>query len=1056
MSWFESIKSSSAARLVSSAAREIFNESTAEIEEHFEGGIVQKICGDRETALHNLFYEDGLRKELEQCREEKYHEVATLQDAVAARVARFQERLRHLEELQSSDNTSRSPPSASPSLIHVNTQTELPQLITCKSQTSATAFPSSHENAVQTERKQQTPSADLLKEPVPSIDAIIQTDNLLTEVEGVAKSETTGKMGASAVSNIRDDYEKEEEDHDEEDSEEMDSKAARFERISEALSSAVSLLPPPPSEHITAMVWPPPQPEVQVAVLVAAEAASRQELMMTRDYVAQLLQRPPAHSDEVSQLLGAVLTSYSELLQGQCTLSDFEAVAKPLVERDQSYAEVIEQLKVTPLEKSINEICSQLEASGKAIKNAEAIHNPTVARLYKLLSKEKSDPLRDFLTTGRGRVGYEDQKIVDKFNFLVKEAECKNAICDSLLRLLECGTVEPGEYNLDSDGAFIIKRVADALAVKIKDQNYDSTIEDIRNRIKSVDIEKLSPELKSALDYLNSLFHFTDDDKNDCDHVIANDLLKLLSLQPCSGKEKDSEHKLRDCLRELLKSNKLDSTDLGTEDHDVVKQLVDKLNCKSNSVNSASLADLLKTITEEMQRNNLDGLQERIKSAGLEEEVVKYLGSLVMGYTNLWSKYAQAEKDKVALGQLVRSKHEESKAYHAQLQKLLAERQSTGVNQLQEVAKLQAKIERLESHLLQTEANHTQEAVVAEEREASLRESLTRAEAKAGTLQEFVDAAEERIECAREEREAAREAARACQNELVALRANYNNLQKALDSLEKEKHAETNATAQHYRMENERLQRELLELQQHISGLTTEVSRLGSLEANNHVLQEQLERHAGRLSEAQALARRYEERIQVLKGELKEKSEELENKLDKSIMKSLLISCMKLPLVKRPEAFRALGSVLNFTTEDYNMLGFNEPVATNWKELFWRPSTSNGQESSKSEHSFVELLANFLEKESAPPAQIRLPTDYLRSNSVSKMEPGSEFASGAQGERTNSMPASQLRLPFLSGVNNKQEQVTAVLAPLPQQRPSPSKNPLLSGLSTVKHPDDGN
>lgn len=68
-----------------------------------------------------------------------------------------------------------------------------------------------------------------------------------------------------------------------------------------------------------------------------------------------------------------------------------------------------------------------------------------------------------------------------------------------------------------------------------------------------------------------------------------------------------------------------------------------------------------------------------------------------------------------------------------------------------------------------------------------------------------------------------------------------------------EKQAEANATAQHFRLENERLQKEVLGLQKRISDLETEVSRLSSLEANNHALQQQLERHTGRLSEAHAL-----------------------------------------------------------------------------------------------------------------------------------------------------------------------------------------------------------
>ncbi|VUZ46145.1 unnamed protein product, partial [Hymenolepis diminuta] len=572
------------------------------------------------------------------------------------------------------------------------------------------------------------------------------------------------------------------------------------------------------------------------------------------------------------------------------------------------------------------------------------------------------------------------------------------------------------------------------------------------------DIAKLSPELRSTFELLNPLFHFIDsEDEADSNRTTVVDLLKLISLQSSEEiiSQTDSDHKLRDYLRGLvMNSDHPDLTSLCPEDQTLVNHLAEKMDHEpKHSMDSTALANLLKSITEEMQANKLEGLQKRIISARLDEEVTQGLGNIIVGYTNLWGMYTQAEKDKVALGQFVRSKHEESKAYHAQLQKLLAERQSTGAIQSEEVARLQAKIGRLESHLLQTEENHTQEAVVAEEREASLRETLARTEAEMRTLKEFIESAEERIECAREERDAAKGAVRVCQNELAALRINYNNLQKALDSLENEKQVETDATAQHFRMENERLQKEITELQQGISVLKTKVSRLDSLEENNRTLQEQLDRHTGRLSEAHALARRYEERIQVLKSELKEKTNELHGKLDKSVMKNLLISCMKLPPAKRPDAFRSLGSFLNFTTEDYDMLGFNEPVATNWKELFWRPGTSRNHENSQPEHSFVEMLANFLEKESAPSTQIRLPTDYLRSNSTGGviMESGGEFASDAQRKGMNTMSSIQHR-PSSSAA--QQEQSVVVLTSMPQRKPTPSKNPLLSGLSAIKPPSD--
>lgn len=489
------------------------------------------------------------------------------------------------------------------------------------------------------------------------------------------------KESEVSASNTRDDY------NDEEEYAEMESKVARFERISEALSSAVSLLPPPPSESpARPMAWPPPQPEAQVAVLVAAEAASRQELMMTRDYIAQMLseQCHSPHSDELSHILQETLTVYVKFCRGECTLSDFERVVEPLIKRDESYAELIEQLKVSPLEKSLNEICSQLETDGKLTMNIRSLNNPRVERLFKLLSREKKDPLREFLLTGRGKVDPADQKIVDKFNSLIKEAEYKNALCGSLLQLLENDKTKLNMNDLDPDSIVIVKRVADTLSAKNRVLNIfkDETIENIRNRLKAIDIAKLSPELRSTFELLNSLFHFIDsEDETDSNRTTVVDSLKLICLQSSEEiiPQTDSDHKLRDYLRGLMmNSNHPDLTSLCPEDQALVNHLAEKMNHEpKHSADSTALANLLKSITEEMQANKLEGLQQRIISARLDEEVMQGLGNIIVGYTNLWGMYTQAEKDKVALGQFVRSKHEESKAYHAQLQKLLAERQST-------------------------------------------------------------------------------------------------------------------------------------------------------------------------------------------------------------------------------------------------------------------------------------------------------------------------------------------------------------------------------------------
>ncbi|KAL5962162.1 Thyroid receptor-interacting protein 11 [Taenia solium] len=1060
MAWLESLKSSSAARLVSSAAREIFSESTSEIEDpiadlrNSQSRIAELEClvGDYKsevTLLSELSIKreeaESLRRQLEQCREEKCQEVVALQEANAALVARLKERICRLEE-----------------------------------------FRSGRDSGILT--------VEVMQDIGEAVDRVVNT-TVLGSGNGFGDVDIDGDNAESVES--------------------------RFIRIREALASAVELLPPLAPDHAE-VVWPPRQPEAQVAVLVAAEAASRQELMVARAYIDQL-QRSPAssllrntvelHSHGVNtdpigttlggsvesapidaihhqqsptqlvricKLLETTLVSYTKLLRGECSVAEFDEDVGPLIQVEEHYADMVETLKSafasTPLECSLKEICSQLE------------------------------------TYGKGEVDEEDQKIVDKFNYLVKRLERKDALSDAILCLLndiETGSesFDSNAYNLDVDGLNIVKRLTAALFTKSTavyiNQTEKEAIEDIRNRIRSIDKTDLAPELGSALSCLTSLFDVIDGSKNDSidnvttqgirrwisNYTVASNLLKLLALHKSSegnelstilkiirfmlheGKSGSTseqmkriasglseeaneiincfgqlskvgaEQELRDCLIELVDFGKSNLTTLRPQDRAIAKRLTDMLGQAHRS--DSSVIGLLREVAEGMRNDNLDGLDEKIKSTEGDERLLSCLRSLLDSFANLRAKYVQAEKDKVALGQLVRSKHAESQAYHAKLKEVLNERQSAYANQGEDTVKLMAKIERLESHLLQTEESYTRETVAAEEREASLRETLGQKEAQLAALQEFVASADEQIGCALEERNVAREACRTCQAELTAFRLNYMNLQKVLDSLEKEKQSEANATAQHFRLENERLQREMASLQQLVKNLQVEVTRLGGLETINRALQEQLERYASRLSEAHSLARCYEERIQVLKSKMKEMADELDEKLDKSVMKSLLISCMKLPPAKRPEAFRSLGSVLNFTPEDYDLLGFNEPIAKNWKDLFWTSDASTVQNSFKSEHSFIELLANFLEKESTPPSQIRLPTDYLRCNSTGA-DTDCKHSQGLQGHRNNSASTVQ------------QRQSPTCLTPCERVEaskiPNAPKNPLLSGLSIVNPP----
>uniref|UniRef100_A0A5K3FK12 GRIP domain-containing protein n=2 Tax=Mesocestoides corti TaxID=53468 RepID=A0A5K3FK12_MESCO len=772
----------------------------------------------------------------------------------------------------------------------------------------------------------------------------------------------------------------------------------------------------------------------------------------------------------VCELLEATMVAYAKLISGDYSLDQFTQSASPLIEVENHYKDLVDSLVVAyeaaPHEILLRQVGSQFKTYGTVTNVSES--NAVAEKLCELLSK-RSDFHRDTSRSGLDQLNENIQETVERSTSIAMDHLSSDAVNPNLNEQFEA-TLTPSGGEPVNDKSTLrpeIRRKIDDLSQLVGSKELPSYLEksysqsDTGQRIAIDPNQQPARDAKLAESTTNPLSLTKLHENTEVAAVlgivksmlnrikgfaVSNGQSEITSLSQeareivsCfeelagSGDESD----LRHYISELVNFGDPDITTLSPTNQGIAKQLDDIF--KRSTQSDSAVVGLVKTIVEGVQNDALDGLTEKLRSTEVEKELSECLSRLLEGYANLRSKYVKAEQDKVALGQLVRSKHAESQAYHAQLQYFLSKSQPADMNIENQTEKLAAKLQRLQSHLLQVEENHTKEALAAEEREASLRDNLSRTEMQLGSLREFVESADEQITCAQKERDAAREACRACQSELSGLRASYANLQKALESLERDNQLETNVAAQHFRLENERLQKEVSTLEQRVKHLQEEFSRQEKLESTNNELQAQLRHHADRLAEAHALARRYEEQIQVLKSTLKEVKNELDGKLDKLVMKNLLISCLKLPPAKRPEAFCALGSVLDFTTEDFNLLGFNEPVAKNWKDLFWNSALPKQHETEPKE-SFVEMFAIFLEKESSPPNQLRLPTDYLKAHGV-----GTEVETASQITRrleVSSASAVKQRLPLTSD---------APLGPISSQRKQiKSKNPLLSGLSHVK------
>ncbi len=495
----------------------------------------------------------------------------------------------------------------------------------------------------------------------------------------------------------------EEEDYTEDDAD----YAIRFNRLSDALSSAVALIPPPPAAPAQAVpCWPPAQPEAQVALLVAAEAASRQELMHARDALSSA-------GAYIAQLQGSPSQGESRTHVGVSTeLSASDCVS--LAEARDLAARAVEEIPLDEMQQQLTrlaQVCSLLEAaamdyarvvrgeattgefergSGAALLEADENYAILVETLKEALEKKPGVRVLEeahwLATTNAPNLTEEERQAVNSLRKVLTAS-----LYDSLSDVFANDEEAPPQTDTE-----LVERVSNLLSCKvITEILLEDSKEAMLDRINSIDTSTMPDETRQGIEMLKSLFELRAYLESACSaqsladiptHLNAADaaLVERLrnSFVPKAASAEEivpvqstvseaspvQADQLRGCLRELLEHHGSPSLDgLNPEDRDLVNRIGHLF---------STTASLAESITLALRRDNLEGVGDKIKAAKGDKKVLECLGYLVEGYTTARARHAQAEQEKIALGQLVRSKHAESQAYHAQLQRFLTEKQS--------------------------------------------------------------------------------------------------------------------------------------------------------------------------------------------------------------------------------------------------------------------------------------------------------------------------------------------------------------------------------------------
>ncbi|XP_061749902.1 thyroid receptor-interacting protein 11 isoform X2 [Nerophis ophidion] len=363
----------------------------------------------------------------------------------------------------------------------------------------------------------------------------------------------------------------------------------------------------------------------------------------------------------------------------------------------------------------------------------------------------------------------------------------------------------------------------------------------------------------------------------------------------------------------------------------------------------------------------------------------------------------QQERDRVMMA--LKQKQMETTALQTELQHMRDKEQ-----------RLNMELERLRNHLLEVEDSYTREAVIAEDRETELRRRVAMLDERLATSSSAVENAsqqasmqveslQEQLSSVLKQRDDALNQLRTSQEQVNQYAVSLTNLQMVLEQFQQEEKAMYSAELDKLRKEKQEWKKKSDMFGDQASALQLNLDEANAALESASRLTDQLDLKDEQIHDLNKQVAVQQEMLEEAQTKLMNLLNSTEGKIDKVLMRNLLLGYFHTPKTKRTDVLRLMGSVLGLNREDVEKM-LEEDAArgvsgwvSSWLGGRGAQSVPNTPQRPTSGHSFnssfSEMFVRFLETESRP----SLPAPKLLHHDIQPLSPPPSRRTNTSGKK---------------------------------------------------------